>query len=388
MKRRVVITDVSIKTNDIENFDDLCQKLNAKHPFTLTHKNGDQKGNQFQSGENKVGKFTTPGHLEAVALETLKDLQDKDVINTLYDDILFSIGTSGLGIHSLEDYVVNKIPLYSQKLIKDFFVAVKEVLPQMSEVCLSNTACTASTNAIGIAYKSIMNGEYECAVCGGFDDVIDLNYSGFMSLTALSEDVCRPFRTDRNGINLADGAAFVILEEREAALQRNATIYGEVLGFASSNDCYSNTAPEPTGEIALRNMIAVCQNLDNFAQKIEYVSAHGTGTNLNDQMEINLLHKFAAHCAPSRQQNLKFSSIKNLVGHTLAASGIVETLFTIASLQTDFALQECDPSVQLWDESLLTYYTKRSETDDMYFIKNSFAFGGSVASLLVKGVAK
>ena len=200
------------------------------------------------------------------------------------------------------------------------------------------TACASATNAIGEAFIKIQNGLLDACIAGGAESTInEIGISGFAALTALStnEDpakASRPFDKDRDGFVMGEGAGIVFLESLESAQARNATIYGEIVGYGSNSDAYHMTAPLPNGSGAGEAMKTAIKMAGIEAEDVDYINAHGTSTPTNDSGETTAI-KYAlgdyAHKVP-------ISSSKGHFGHLLGAAGGVESIMVIKSLQEGF----------------------------------------------------
>lgn len=217
------------------------------------------------------------------------------------------------------------------------------------------TACTTSTHTIGEAFHCIHDGYADAIIAGGSEAAINvLTISGFSSCKALStnpdpQTACRPFDKNRDGFVLGEGAGVVILEEYEHAKARNAKIYGEVQGYANTNDAYHITAPAPDAEGITRCIRLAIQESGAQIDENTYVNAHGTSTVLNDKTEtLAFKQAFGEKIA----HRIKISSTKSMMGHLLGATGAVETIICLKALETGMipptiGLTEPDPECNL-----------------------------------------
>lgn len=244
-----------------------------------------------------------------------------------------------------------------------------------------STACSASGTSLGVAYDFITNGSHDAFIAGGVDPVSRFSFAGFTSLKAIDKDFCRPYSAS-TGINLAEGAAFFLLEEYEHAKKRGATIYGEFLGYGNTADAYHQTAPEPSGGGALRAMKAALASSGLDLSQVSYINGHGTGTHANDAGESNAVASFLG----DRVAEVPLSSTKGATGHCLGAAGSVECAISVMALNRD----EMPPTVR-FDESAKPIYNKGlnyipntalKKTTDVV-MSNSFAFGGSNCCVVV-----
>lgn len=192
----------------------------------------------------------------------------------------------------------------------------------------SASACAAGTMAIGTALETLRSGEAERALAGGADALCEATYGGFNSLRAVDEHPSRPFRRDRAGLSLGEGAAVLVLETLAAAEQRGARILAQLSGAGSSCDAYHMTAPHPEGRGAARAMGTALADAGIEAAEIDFINAHGTGTPHNDSAEWRALE----HVFGDRARHVPVTTIKGSVGHTLGACGALEAVATIQCL--------------------------------------------------------
>ena len=249
------------------------------------------------------------------------------------------------------------------------------------------TACAAGAHAIGDAYESIKYGKADAMITGGVESVVTRTcIAGFGAMKALStrnaepQKASRPFDRDRDGFVVGEGSGMLILESLEHALDRGAKIYGEMVGYGMSGDGFHMTSPPPDGEGAARCMQAAIESAGIQASQIGYINAHGTSTPLNDLYEtraIKTVFGESAHTVP-------ISSTKSMTGHLLGGAGGIETVFTTLVLKTGIM----PPTINLDnpdDECDLDYIPKVARRSDVtYAMTNSFGFGGTNASLILK----
>ena len=250
------------------------------------------------------------------------------------------------------------------------------------------TACAASTHAVGEAFRLIRDGISDAMITGGAEAVITpLAIGGFCSMRALStrndapEKASRPFDLDRDGFIIGEGAGILILEELECALERGANIYGEVVGYGLSGDAYHVSAPEPEGEGAIQCMKGALDFAGLMPEDIDYINAHGTSTKLNDLSENKAIKSvFGDHA-----YKLSISSTKSVTGHLLGGAGGVESIFTLLTIKNGIIpptmnYETPDP------ECDLDYVPNTArKTKVRTAMSNSFGFGGTNATLIFKG---
>lgn len=248
------------------------------------------------------------------------------------------------------------------------------------------TACASATNAIGEAFIKIQNGLLDACIAGGAESTInEIGIAGFAALTALStnEDpakASRPFDKDRDGFVMGEGAGIVFLESLESAQARNATIYGEVVGYGSNSDAYHMTAPLPDGSGAGEAMLQAIKMAGIQPEDVDYINAHGTSTPTNDSGETTAIKYALGDYA----HKVAISSSKGHFGHLLGAAGGVESIMAIKALQDGFipptlGLENADEACDL------DYVPGEGRKQDIkYVLSNSLGFGGHNAVLCFK----
>ena len=237
-----------------------------------------------------------------------------------------------------------------------------------------STACSSSANAIGKAADALKSGKIKYALAGGSDALSRFTLSGFNSLMILDKNLCRPMDDARNGLNLGEGAAFLFLETEENAISRGAEILGYVVGFSNTNDSHHQTASSEDGEgafLAIRDALKRAQ-LDS--RDISYINAHGTGTQNNDLSEGNALERIFEIMPP-------VASTKSYTGHTLAASGAIEAVFSLLALKNN----EIYPTLR-WENKISAHrlhsFNKTKFQEVNYVLSNAFGFGGNCSTLI------
>jgi 3-oxoacyl-[acyl-carrier-protein] synthase II len=191
-----------------------------------------------------------------------------------------------------------------------------------------SSACVSGAAALQAALAAVRSGEVPLALAGGADALCELTYAGFNALRAVDERPCRPFRADRAGMSLGEGAAVLVLEPVDRARARGATVLAEFAGAGSSCDAHHMSAPEPSGEGAARAIRAALADAGLLPQDVDFVNAHGTGTPLNDAAETAAL----AAVFGERQARLPLCATKALVGHLLGSAGAIEAVATVLAL--------------------------------------------------------
>ena len=241
---------------------------------------------------------------------------------------------------------------------------------------VSSAACASGTTALGMAFDFIRNGLCDCAVAGGADSLNVLSAYGFHALKSLSKGVCNPYDESHDGINIGECGAFFMVESLTHALARNAKIYCEISGYALGNDAYHVTSPEPNGVEACHTMTKALADAGITPQELDYINGHGTGTVLNDTMEIHAMHLLYGD-----GKKPHVSSAKALLGHCMGASGAIELASVIGMLQSGDPIRMPNLTAPAGEE---TMFHAPSRLDIRYAMSNSFAFAGNSASLIVR----
>jgi 3-oxoacyl-[acyl-carrier-protein] synthase II len=253
------------------------------------------------------------------------------------------------------------------------------------------TACATGTHAIGDAARMIAFGDADVMVAGGAEAAVNkLGVSGFAAARTLStsyndtpEKASRPWDRDRDGFVIAEGAGVVVLEEYEHAKARGAKIYAEVCGYGLSGDAYHITSPAPDGNGGFRAMQAALKRAGVNPSDIDYINAHGTSTPVGDGIEFGAVKRLFG----TTLETLSMSSTKSAIGHLLGAAGAVEAIFTIKSIQTGLlppTLNLENPSEECTGIDLVPLKAKEKQVN--IALSNSFGFGGTNASLVMKKV--
>lgn len=297
------------------------------------------------------------------------------------EEIGLVVASSTLKVLRMQEFVIREkekktpIPLllmgdgYLQNLANHFNI--------MGEVHNVSTACSSGAGAICVAMDAIMTGAQETMIVVSADPLVELSLSGFASLQSLSDENSTPFDVKRHGINLGEASAAVILEEKEKALARGAKIYCDLLAYSQGNDAYSLTAPDPEGKGAEGVMREALKWGGISSKDVGYINTHGTGTKLNDSMELKAIEALGFDCY--------VSSTKGFTGHCLATAGLLELVLSIESYRQKQYL----PNFKLVEAERLQHLLERDTydiPDDVrpYILSNSFAFGGNSASILLR----
>ncbi|PRX47392.1 beta-ketoacyl-[acyl-carrier-protein] synthase family protein [Salegentibacter salegens] len=236
-----------------------------------------------------------------------------------------------------------------------------------------STACSSGANAIMLGARMIKAGRLKRVIVGGTDCLTKFTLNGFNSLMILSEDHCKPFDNYRNGLNLGEGAAYLVLEGEEDL--NGKPVLGRISGYGNANDAFHQTASSEKGEGAFLAMQKALKIAGIPAEKIDYINAHGTATRNNDGAETEALKRIFLKNLPD------FSSTKAFTGHTLAAAGALEAVYSLLSIQN----QQVFPNLNFTEpmtNSGLVPVTKLKKKSITHVLSNSFGFGGNCTSLI------
>ena len=301
------------------------------------------------------------------------------------EGILLGVGYGGGAISYEDSYrdLFAKGKVKTSALIRNVvnmganFIALRDNI--LGPAFTYSTACASASTAIGEAYKKIAYGEYKSLAAGGTEACInELQFAYWRSMYALSDD-CKPFSTSRNGITLSEGSVIFILEEYNSAIDRNAHIYAEIVGYGVTNGSESLTKPSTPGQI--RSMEKSLEGLSK--EDVTYINAHGTGTPVGDIVELQSI----AEVFGSLTKNIPVSSTKNLHGHLFGAAGAIEMLACISVLEynkiiPNWYLDDIDEHVPE-NINLPTYISTANQN---IVLNNSFGFGGTNITLAMTSV--
>ncbi|WP_372365836.1 beta-ketoacyl synthase [Candidatus Uabimicrobium sp. HlEnr_7] len=381
---RVVITGIGTINAIAKNFEELLPALQTcKHNITPV-KTFSTCARYPAAQVKELTKSSNYRTLDLAEIACNEALADSGLEKKERSGFVFS--TSTIGMPELEEdfalrsqqksqgnfnyYEALSVGEFANKLAQKY---------QLETVTSFSTACSSSANAIGYGFLQIQLGICDFVLAGGADALCRLTYYGFQSLKVMSPQPCSPFDKNRQGMNLGEGAAFLTLETLESAQKRGAKIYAEIVSVGMSADGHHMSTPDPEGNGACLAMNRALSGGKITPQKINYISAHGTGTIINDRTESFAINKvFQEHT-----RNIYVNSLKSYFGHTLGAAGAMAVVCTLSSIKSGY-LPPTLGLKQLDEEcSLRMISSEGDNTTINYAMVNSFAFGGNNTCLIL-----
>jgi len=250
-----------------------------------------------------------------------------------------------------------------------------------SQVDTISTACSSAANAIILGAQLLKNGCADIVVAGGSECITKFHLNGFNSLMILDTAPCRPFDASRTGINLGEGAAYIVMETADSfnkRVQENAELkaWCKLSGYANTCDAYHQTASAPDGEGAYLAMKKALEMAKLAPAQIDYINAHGTGTENNDLSEGTAIMRLFGEKIPP------VSSTKSFTGHTTSAAGCVEAIIAILALQHNFLPVNLNFSNKIPELSFMPVTNSKTTVPLQHVLTNSFGFGGNDSSLI------
>lgn len=369
--------------DSIRRFD--CSKLKCKIGGVIPDIQYENHLNIINSS-----KFDTATLIAMIAIQ--EALQEAHFEAHEISSLGLILGTGFGTIQTKEENFVNTLtfhkPIYSLIVLKAMDNAIAgEAAIQFGLKGINQTvftACSSGLNAIGNAYRLIRSGYEECIVAGGVDTPITFYMmESWGRLRILStknnapKNACKPFCADRDGIVLAEGAAFLVLEEYERAKNRGAKILCELVGFSTNCDAKHITTPDYKQQALVISKTLKDANIT--MNEIDYINAHGTATIINDRIETLAIKEVFGE-----NNMIPISATKSQLGHAMGASGAIETICTIKMMENDMVLptinlNKTDPDC---DMNFVANSIRKIKVN--YALKNSFGFGGNNAALVLK----
>jgi len=245
-----------------------------------------------------------------------------------------------------------------------------------------STACSSSANAIFFAARLIKNGLLDVVVAGGTDALTKFTLNGFNTLMILDKNFCKPFDQNREGLNLGEGAGYVVLVSDRVADTLQKELYAELSGYCNANDAYHQTASSPDGTGSYMAMQGALKKAGLQPRDISYINLHGTGTANNDSAEGTAIKRLFQEPYPP------MSSTKSFTGHTLGASGGIEAVFSALAAKHGLIYPNLRFQTQMEELPFTPETSFREDQDTHHVMSNSFGFGGNCTSLIFSKIAR
>lgn len=395
MKKRVSITGMGIISSIGNNIkDNLYSLLNYKKGIATIvgiatrHKDHIKVGEVLLSNKQLANHLKLPNRktysrttlLGCVAAKQAVEQANIGAINK-YDTGLISATSVG-GMDITETYFNSfqnndeNIKSISRHHAGDSTEKIAKFLGVNNYVSTISTACSSGANAIMLGARLINSGKLDRVIVGGTDSLTKFTINGFKTLMILSDTDCAPFDFNRKGLNLGEAAAFIVLESDKVIKSENKDILAYVAGYSNTNDAFHQTASSSNGEgafLAMQKALAVA-NLQT--DSIDYINLHGTATLNNDLSEGIAIKRIFGDTIPD------FSSTKAFTGHTLAAAGAIEAVYSVLALQNDVMFPNLNFKTPI-PELQMVPITKVIKKKLQYVLSNSFGFGGNCSTLIL-----
>jgi 3-oxoacyl-[acyl-carrier-protein] synthase I len=358
----------------INAFESVCcagESSEALFEAICAHQSGIKTFTEFiHDKQIALGKIEKPFSIDEILELTCKKVLAKSNLEN-FENTLLVVGSSVGGMQTTEAIFLRDHHYANIDPKLHAIDAIAHTLSQhftFSDDISFSTACTSSANALGYAHEMIVKGVYENVLVVGFDTLSLTTIRGFDALGVLSSRPCQPFDVSRDGMNVAEGIAVLLLQNKP----HKESI--ELLGVGYSSDAHHMAHPSPDGAGALCAMQKVLKYAHVQPSEIGYINAHGTGTTANDTSEANAIETlFGSH--------VPVSSTKSITGHTLGASGALEAIICVLALQK----QILPPNTNLFEpEHKTLHFVNEAKTHRFrYALSNSLAFGGNNTALLL-----
>ena len=402
MEKRIVITGVGTLNSIANNVADFAVALKAgvcgikkldlfDTAEFRTHKGGQIKNfspRDYINQEWSIKRMSRADMISfAATLEALSDAGLDPLTDSQKVEMGVAIGGGSGGLLEAESFYMELLKKGTEKArfsqLSTIYCAssadrIASELGLLGPKTTFMTACSAGATAIGYARDLIVSGQASMMIAGGVEPMCRIIYAAFNALQSVDPDVCRPFDKNRAGLSLGEATAIMVLEELDAAIERGARIYGEILGYGVTCDSFHMTSPDEKASGAIRSMQAALLDSGLTIEDIDYINAHGTATAVNDVTETRAIKELFGN----RAYLIPVSSTKSMHAHTLGAAGALEGIVSILAILHGFIpptinYQDSDPLCDL------DYVTSGSRKADLRTVlSNSFAFGGNNTTVI------
>ncbi|WP_312741829.1 beta-ketoacyl-[acyl-carrier-protein] synthase family protein [Sphingobacterium multivorum] len=389
MKNAVAVTGMGMITaigNDVaQNYRSLLQKQHGIKP--LQHISGKHQhhalvGEVSLTNEALIEKLGTevPEYCSRTSL--LAAIAAKEALSqagiTAAADIPIVLGTSVAGMDIFEQHfphLQQSSKLIQRRDVGDSSAVLAKILGGTGYVTAISTACSSGANAIGFGARLLLSGRADRVLVGGSDALSKFTINGFDSLMLLSDQLNCPFDSNRKGLNLGEGAGFLVLESTKSLKNTNKPILGYLNAFTNANDAFHQTSTSDNGEGAYLAMQDALKMAQLIPGEIDYINAHGTATENNDRTEATAIQRLFKDTIPL------FSSTKSYTGHTLGASAGIEAIYALLAIQHQLAFANLRFENTMVQPALQPL-AEHQRINIRHVLSNSFGFGGNCSSLI------
>ncbi|MEH6535274.1 MAG: beta-ketoacyl-[acyl-carrier-protein] synthase family protein [Psychroserpens sp.] len=327
----------------------------------------------------KDHNYSRTALLGCIAAKQALDQANIEAINMFRTGLISSTSVGGMDMTEkhFQNYNTNS---ESRKFISSHHAGdstdkIAEHLGITDYTTTISTACSSAANAIMLGARLIKSGQLDRVIVGGTDGLAKFTINGFKTLMILSDTDCAPFDANRKGLNLGEAAAYLVLESDTLVKQQNKEILAYVAGYGNANDAFHQTASSANGDGAYLAMQKALTVANIQPQDINYINAHGTATPNNDLSEGRAIKRVFGNTIPD------FSSTKAFTGHTLAAAGAIEAVYSILALQKNLMFPNLNFNTAI-PELQMVPITKVTEKPLDYVLSNSFGFGGNCSTII------
>ena len=358
------------------------------HYLETIHRNEIPVAEVKLSNEELAFRSGLPSHISRTALlssiAAKEALADAGIENISSLRIGFISATSVGGIDKTEKFYVDFTRDKSKGKLRDVIhhecggitEIVADQLGIKNYISTISTACSSSANAIFFAARLIKQGMLDVAIAGGTDALTKFTLNGFNTLMILDREYCKPFDNARVGLNLGEGAGYIVLVSNEVAASLKKDPYCKLSGCHNANDAYHQTASSPDGTGSFLAMTGALNRSGLQPSDIDYINLHGTGTQNNDLAEGTAIKRVFGDAYPA------MSSTKSFTGHTLGASGGIEAVFSVLSIKHGMLYPNLRFHTPMEELGLVPQTSFSKGGNIQHVLSNSFGFGGNCSSLI------
>ncbi|WP_159728731.1 beta-ketoacyl-[acyl-carrier-protein] synthase family protein [Sphingobacterium sp. 18053] len=389
MKNAIAVTGMGMITaignNVAQNYHSLLQKQHGIKP--LQHISGKHQhhtlvGEVSLTNEALIEKLGTevPHYCSRTSL--LAAIAAKEAMSqagiTAAADMPIVLGTSVAGMDIFEQHfphLQQTGTLIQRRDVGDSSAILAKILGSNGYVTAISTACSSAANAIGFGARLLRSGRADRVLVGGSDALSKFTINGFDSLMLLSDQLNRPFDSNRKGLNLGEGAGFLVLESTRSLKNTKKPILGYLNAFSNANDAFHQTSTSDNGEGAYLAMQEALKMAELIPSEIDYINAHGTATENNDRTEATAIQRLFNDTIPP------FSSTKSYTGHTLGASAGIEAIYALLAIQHQLAFANLRFE-NIMEQPALPPLAEHQRMYIRHVLSNSFGFGGNCSSLI------